>query len=98
LNIAAVGKPREDSLDEIRLSVGCVGMKAERLLELEEKIAGAKLQDALKAIGDSRSYLSDRLQPVDDLLGSAEYKLYLTEVLLGRAIEELIRGNGGSHA
>jgi CO/xanthine dehydrogenase FAD-binding subunit len=73
-------------------------MKAERLLELEEKIAGAKLQDALKAIGDSRSYLSDRLQPVDDLLGSAEYKLYLTEVLLGRAIEELIRGNGGSHA
>jgi len=97
LNIAAVGKAKGDKLEKVRLAVGCVGMKAERLSELEEKIPGLSLQEALKVIGESRSYLSDRLQPVDDLLGSAEYKLYITGTLLGRAVEELIQGNGGNH-
>lgn len=97
LNIAAVGTAKGEKLDKVRLAVGCVGMKAERLTELEEKILGLNLPAALKVITESRAYLSDRLQPVDDLLGSAEYKLYITGVLLGRAVEELILESGGSH-
>jgi carbon-monoxide dehydrogenase medium subunit len=97
LNIAAVGEAKGEKIETVRLAVGCVGMKAERLTELEEKIAGLNLQEALKIIRESGSYLSDRLQPVDDLLGSAEYKLYITGVLLGRAVEEVIQGNGGNH-
>jgi CO/xanthine dehydrogenase FAD-binding subunit len=33
------------------------------------------------------------LQPVDDLHGSAAYKTYLTEVLLGRALAQAVAPN-----
>jgi CO/xanthine dehydrogenase FAD-binding subunit len=32
--------------------------------------------------------LRDALQPVDDLLGSAEYKLYMACIFLGDALEQ----------
>jgi hypothetical protein len=31
---------------------------------------------------------------VSDLLGSADYKLYMTSVMLGDALERAARGNG----
>ena len=31
---------------------------------------------------------ADLLRPVDDLLGSADYKLYMTQVMLGEALEQ----------
>jgi CO/xanthine dehydrogenase FAD-binding subunit len=75
--------------------VGCVGPKAQRLPELETKISGAKLSDARRILADAKSYLRDLLRPVDDLLGSASYKLYMTGVLLGDALEQTVRdGNG----
>jgi hypothetical protein len=32
---------------------------------------------------------------VDDLLGSAEYKLYMTSVMLGDAVAQAAAGGGG---
>jgi CO/xanthine dehydrogenase FAD-binding subunit len=32
--------------------------------------------------------LRELLRPVDDLLGSAEYKLYMTGIMLGDALEQ----------
>jgi carbon-monoxide dehydrogenase medium subunit len=97
LNVAAVGKVDDGHLREVKLVVGCVGPKSQRLKDLEGKITGLKLDEARRVIGQSRSYLVDELQPVDDLLGSASYKVHITSVLLGRAVEELIEGKGGDH-
>jgi CO/xanthine dehydrogenase FAD-binding subunit len=51
--------------------------------------------EAGKIIGQSKRYLTDLFQPVNDLLGSADYKLYLTQVLLQRGLEQAVQGNGG---
>jgi len=64
-----------------------------RLVELEAKIQGLTLDVARRIIGESKAYLSECLQPVDDLLGSTEYKLHISRVLLGRALSQAVQGN-----
>jgi CO/xanthine dehydrogenase FAD-binding subunit len=85
------------TIAESRLAVGCVGPKAQRLAELETKINGNSISDAKRIFAEQKNYLRDSLQPVGDLLGSADYKLYMTGVLLGDALEQAVQGNGGGN-
>ena len=87
LGVAAAVKMNDGAIAESRLAVGCVGPKAQRLVELETKIPGSSIGDARRIFGEQKDYLRDLLRPVDDLLGSADYKLYMTGVLLGEALE-----------
>jgi carbon-monoxide dehydrogenase medium subunit len=96
-NVAVAGKMNEGRLEEVRLAVGCVGPKAQRLWDLEQRAAGLPVDEARRLVADSRRYLENELEPVDDLLGSADYKIYVTAVLLGRALDDLANGQGGSH-
>ena len=91
LGVAVGARLNNGPIEEVRLAVGCVGPKAERLTALETKITGTKLSDAQRILAEEKKYLRDRLRPVDDLLGSAEYKLYMTGVMLGDALEEAAR-------
>src|SRR6266545_6025924 len=91
LGVAVCALMANGTIEELRLAVGCVGPKAERLPELETKITGTKLSDAQRILAEEKNYLRDLLRPVDDLLGSAEYKLYMTGVMLGDALEEAAR-------
>ena len=93
LGVAAGALVRDGALEEVRLAVGCVGPKSERLTELEAKIKGTKLSEARNILTQQKNYLRGLLQPVDDLLGSAEYKLYMTGVMLGDTIEEAAQEN-----
>jgi carbon-monoxide dehydrogenase medium subunit len=88
LGVAVGVRFNEQVINDARLAVGCVGPKAQRLTELETKINGATLSEANRIVAEEKKYLRDLLRPVDDLLGSAEYKLYMTGVMLGDAIEE----------
>ncbi|HEX2929931.1 MAG TPA: FAD binding domain-containing protein, partial [Candidatus Binatia bacterium] len=88
LGVAAGVLMSNGTVEEVRLSVGCVGPKAQRLTELETRINGTKLSDAKKILAEQKNYLREKLRPVDDLLGSAEYKLYMTGVMLSDALEE----------
>ncbi len=94
LNVAVAAKLRNGTVEEVRLAVGCVGPKPQRLSELEAKIRGEKLDGAKGILADSRQYLKDKLEPVGDLLGSADYKIYLTAVLLSRALSQAGQSNG----
>ena len=89
LGVAVGARMNNGAIDEVRLAVGCVGPKAERLAELETKIKQTKVDDAMRILAEEKAYLRDLLRPVDDLLGSAEYKLYMTGVLLGDALEQV---------
>jgi len=91
LGVAAAVSLRGGALDEVRLAVGCVGPKALRLTELEGKLGGAAHADIFKLIQESKTSLKALLEPIDDLLGSAEYKLYITGVLLERAAHEALQ-------
>ena len=81
-------------IEEVRLAVGCVGPRALRLPELEEKLRGLSLSDAQREIADSGAYLTERLEPVGDLLGGADYKIHVTGVLLARAVEQALGRTG----
>jgi carbon-monoxide dehydrogenase medium subunit len=87
LGVAVAARFHNGIIEDPRLAVGCIGPKALRLSELEVKIDGSTLKDAKKIIADQRVYLRDLLQPVDDLLGSADYKLYMAGMMLGDALE-----------
>lgn len=88
LGVAVGTRFNDDVIADVRMAVGCVGPKAQRLTELETKINGTKLSEAKKILAEQKTYFCEKLQPVDDLLGSAEYKLYMTGVMLGDALEE----------
>jgi CO/xanthine dehydrogenase FAD-binding subunit len=64
------------------------------LSELEAKIRGEKLDHAKQIFVDSKRYLKDKLAPIDDLLGSADYKIYMAAVLLSRSLSQAGRSNG----
>ena len=93
LGVAVAVKMNDGTIAESRLAVGCVGPKAHRLAELETKIPGSSINDAKRIFAEQKNYLRDLLRPVDDLLGSADYKLYMTGVLLGDALEQAARKN-----
>ncbi|HLG72231.1 MAG TPA: xanthine dehydrogenase family protein subunit M [Chloroflexota bacterium] len=87
LNVAAAAQADGGSVADVRLAVGCIGPKPVRLAELESRLRGAPLVDALRIAGESAAYLEETLEPVGDLLGSVEYKVHLTKVLIGRALQ-----------
>ena len=95
LGVAAAARITKEIIDEARLAVGCIGPKAQRLSELEGKIRGVRLSEVGKFFAEQRTYLRDLLQPVDDLLGGADYKLYMAGVLLGDALEQAGHGMMG---
>jgi len=97
LGVAVAARITNGIIDEARLAVGCIGPKAQRLTELEGKINGASLSEAKKIVVEEKKYLRGLLQPVDDLLGSAEYKLYMAGVMLGDALEQASQGNVLAH-
>lgn len=92
---AAVAVGRSNGhIEDARLAVGCVGPRAVRLRELEDKLRGLEVGEAVRAIGDSKRYLTEQLEPVSDLLGSADYKIHITSVLLGRGLERAVGSRG----
>ncbi|HEY1266581.1 MAG TPA: xanthine dehydrogenase family protein subunit M [Candidatus Binatia bacterium] len=92
LGVAAAARASGGTIEEARLAVGCVGPQAQRLTDLEGKIKGAKLDDARRIVGKEKMRLGELLRPVDDLMGSAEYKLYMTGVMLCEALEAATGG------
>ena len=94
LNVAVATKLQNGTIEDARLAVGCIGPKPLRLSELEAKIRGETLDGARQIFADSKQYLKDKLEPIDDLLGSADYKIYMAAVLLNRALSQASRSNG----
>ncbi|MBI4523973.1 MAG: FAD binding domain-containing protein [Deltaproteobacteria bacterium] len=88
LNVAVATKLKDGILEKVRMAVGCVGPKPQRLLEIEDKIVGLKIEDANKIIMESTRYFVNLLEPVDDVLGSTDYKMYMTRILLSRALSQ----------
>lgn len=94
VNAAAAVRTDDGHIAEARLAVGCVGPRALRLRDLEVKLQGIVSAEARRVITDSEAYLNDQLEPVGDLLGAADYKIHVTGVLLGRAVEHALSRAG----
>jgi aerobic carbon-monoxide dehydrogenase medium subunit len=94
LTVGVAASRGNGAIEEVRLAVGCVGPMALRLTDLEAKIRGVVPSDSRKIIRESKAYLKKTLEPIDDLLGSAEYKVYIAGVLLERALAQALENVG----
>jgi carbon-monoxide dehydrogenase medium subunit len=92
LNVAAAVLAEDGRLREVRLAAGCVGPKPIRLRELEARLTGAPVVEARALIDDAAASLEEALEPVGDLLGSAEYKMHVARAYLRRALEQAANG------
>tara|TARA_Y100000031_G_C7853018_1_gene218427 strand:- start:143 stop:436 length:294 start_codon:yes stop_codon:yes gene_type:complete len=90
--VAVAASWEGDRISGVRAAVGCVGPKPIRLKELETNLMGVTLEDAGRLCGDADASLRDLLQPVDDLLGSADYKMYMTRTFLVQGLEQASQG------
>lgn len=95
LNAAVAARAEGNVVAEARMAVGCVGPRAVRLPALEGQIRGRTVEEAVEALHDARASLEELLMPVDDLLGSAAYKLDITMVALERALRTSMMGGLG---
>jgi carbon-monoxide dehydrogenase medium subunit len=92
LGVAAAVAIRDEQIESVRLAVGCVGPRSVRLTRLEAELHGLTLAESelLVRAPKTKKILSEVLRPADDLLGSSEYKLYITAILVGRALREAV--------
>jgi len=93
LGVAVGVRMIDGHIADNRLAVGCIGPKPERLSELEKKLNGVQPHEIRRIVGEEKTYLRDLLRPMDDLLGSAEYKLYMACTMLSDALESVTRSN-----
>jgi CO/xanthine dehydrogenase FAD-binding subunit len=93
LGVAVAAKINNGIIEEARIAVGCIGPRAQRLGEMEAKVKGAKLTELEKILTEQKNYLRELLQPVDDLLGSAEYKLYMAGIFMRDALAQAAQEN-----
>lgn len=72
----------------VRVAVGCVGPRPQRLLEVERRAAGES-PATLSALGEELAAMAAReVEVVADRHGSAEYKREMTGVFVRRALHE----------
>lgn len=90
VGVAAAAGLSDGRLANVRLAVGCVGPKPVRLHEIEQKLDGLSPEDAQHVVREQQSALRDLLEPVDDIHGSADYKVYIVTVMLARTLTEAV--------
>ena len=76
----------------VRIAVGCIGPVPRRLTQLEEQIMGVGLEEADRALAQASAIIAAHLDPEDDMLGSAAYKVHVAKTLVRRAFQEAARG------
>ena len=79
----------------VRIAVGCIGPVPRRLTQLEEQIVGLRPEEADRAIEQASASMAEHLQPEDDLLGSAVYKVHVANTLVRRAFQQALGGGQG---
>jgi len=88
VNVGGAVRMADGRIAEVRLSVGCIGARTVRLPLLEKRLIGLNLDEAARVTREYGPELTETAEPVDDVLGSAAYKIHIAGVLLGRAVAQ----------
>ena len=86
--IALVIEPDGDRVGSARIAVGACATVPRRLPALEAALEGARLDDRLGGLAEA-SHLTPALDPIDDIRGSAAYRMDAALTLLRRGLGEL---------
>jgi CO/xanthine dehydrogenase FAD-binding subunit len=82
---ATIARSRDGSVRAARIAVGAASAVARRLLSLESRLIGAPAAIRLSSLiaADDLAALS----PIDDVRGSAAYRIEAARELVGRALD-----------
>jgi carbon-monoxide dehydrogenase medium subunit len=81
------------TVEDARIAVGCVSAVPERASAMEQRLHGARLDEATARA--AAQGLGAELDPPDDVHGSADYRRHLAEVLAVRAVLQAAERAGG---
>jgi carbon-monoxide dehydrogenase medium subunit len=97
---AVVGLGADGTFSDVRVAVGAAAETPQRFGDLETTARGQAVEDALvRSIADG---YAERIEPLDDMRGSAWYRTEMVKVWVRRAIEGALAdararaGSGGS--
>ena len=80
---------RRESVQDVRVAVGCVGPKSMRVEEAEAVLRGKSLEEAAQRMAEAGDIAGRAGDAISDLHGSAEYKEHIVKVLLTRAFNDI---------
>ena len=78
-----------ESVQDVRVAVGCVGPKSMRVEEAEAVLRGKSLEEAAQRMAEAGDIAGRAGDAISDLHGSAEYKEHIVKVLLTRAFNDI---------
>ena len=93
--VAVVVDVEDGYIVDCRIAVGACSAVAQRMRELEQRILGAPLD---QAVGIVRASDVAELQPLDDIRASAQYRREAALELLRRALATLVQAGGHADA
>jgi len=85
VTVTVVGSAQAGSITDVRVAVGSVGPTAIRVPEMEEALDGVDASSLESRLVDTAQIVAERVEPIDDLNGSMEYKRHLASVMTERA-------------
>ena len=74
-----------------RIAVGAVAPTPVRIRKVEKNLEGKEIND--KIIQECSALVREEIMPISDIRASAAYRNWVTPVLIGRAIQEVIKGD-----
>jgi CO/xanthine dehydrogenase FAD-binding subunit len=92
LCLAALGKVKDDKIEDVRLALGSMAVTPIRLHRTEEVLRGKSW--APKLIKEARQALASEVAPIDDIRSTAAYRLRVA----GNLLQEFLEGLFGSRA
>lgn len=87
INLAVVVDLDGETVKEARVAVGCVAPTVIRLPEVEQFLQGKQLDEATRQ--QAGQLAASLIKPIDDLRGSAAYRISTCRSLLSHALERL---------
>lgn len=89
--------PQHESVQEVKVAVGCVNPCPTRLLHVEDRARGRAVREVLATLDEVAAAADGAVRPTSDLHGSAEYKQAMVKVFVRRAFRTAAaRFNGGA--
>jgi CO/xanthine dehydrogenase FAD-binding subunit len=88
VSVAVVMTLEEDRCTSARIALGAVAPIPMRAYRAEGVLLGERVTDALvEKVGDT---VMEEVKPIDDILGTAEYRRWMSKVLVQRCIRKIL--------
>jgi CO/xanthine dehydrogenase FAD-binding subunit len=88
VGVAVMTARKNGSFQDIRIGLGAVAPTPIRAVKAEQKINGETVRDSI--VADAAKIASEECSPLDDHRASSQYRRMMVEVLVKRAIQQIL--------